>query len=142
MPFVPRCPASWPAQWWNCVPYRYGFDLYHFGYFWEAHEVWEDAWKTLPPEAPERALVQGLIFLTACCLKIYCGNGRGATRHCRMALARLQSLETDGRMMGIDVVDLAMRLQRLYGALDLDPMHLDNHLQLAPFIVLQMPEVA
>lgn len=142
MPAVPPCPESWPADWWDCVPYLYGFDLYHFGYFWEAHEVWEEAWQGLAKATPERGLVQGLIFLTATCLKMRDGNVRGARRHCRMARLRLESLDTDTVLLGVAVKDLAMALQRLYRALDRDPGHLEDHLQTAPIIPLHSADEA
>ena len=51
----------------------YGMDLYENHYWWEAHEVWERLWLSLPlvsdeqwpKEHPQRRFVQGHILLSA-----------------------------------------------------------------------------
>lgn len=51
----------------------YGWDLYENHYWWEAHEVWERLWKSMPIEStekwpnehPQRRYVQGHILLSA-----------------------------------------------------------------------------
>ena len=55
-----------------------GRRLYAAGFFWEAHEAWEDAWRELPVDDPRRLFLQGLIQLTAARWKLARGEGRAA----------------------------------------------------------------
>ena len=50
------------------------------GYFWEAHELLEPVWMDLPEDAPERALVQGLIQLANAGLKRRMGRAGAVAR--------------------------------------------------------------
>ena len=49
--------------------YRWGIDLYNAGYYWEAHEAWEQLWRQAVAESPAHQLLQGLIQSTASALK-------------------------------------------------------------------------
>ena len=42
-----------------------GIRLFDEGYHWEAHEVWEGAWRATPRERAEWAFLKGLIQLAA-----------------------------------------------------------------------------
>lgn len=42
-----------------------GVALFHAGYYWEAHEVWECRWNAVGRTGPEADLLRGLIHLTA-----------------------------------------------------------------------------
>lgn len=66
-----------------------GLALYRAGAFWEAHEAWEPVWLGLPPNAPERALVQGLIQLANARLKLAMGRARAARRIADLAAEAL-----------------------------------------------------
>jgi predicted metal-dependent hydrolase len=67
-----------------------GVARFNAGRWYEAHEVWEEAWRQ---EAGERRwLLQGLILVAAGWLKRQAGRSEGArTLFCR-ALDRLESL--------------------------------------------------
>lgn len=56
--------------------FLFGVDLYNAGFFWEAHEVWEPVWMSLPPNSRERIACQALIQAANGCLKL--GIGRSA----------------------------------------------------------------
>lgn len=45
-----------------------GFDLFHEGFFWEAHEVWEEVWHRCRPTL-EGQLLKSCILTTASRLK-------------------------------------------------------------------------
>lgn len=57
--------------------FRRGVDLYHAGYLWEAHEVWERLWKATD-DPVRREFIQGLIQLAAAQIKAQAGPPRGA----------------------------------------------------------------
>src|SRR5262245_1128950 len=45
--------ALTPENWSKHAAYLRGIDLYHQGYFWEAHEAWEGPWKEADPDSLE-----------------------------------------------------------------------------------------
>ena len=49
--------------------YLWGVDLYNQGYYWEAHEAWEDLWRQVETDTRPRRFLQGLIQCTAAALK-------------------------------------------------------------------------
>ena len=57
-----------------------GFEAFHAGYFWEAHELWEPVWLQLPPASRERHVLQGLIQLANAALKRRMGLGAASDR--------------------------------------------------------------
>ena len=100
---TPRPPESWldsrlaeivpanPAETLGCPAFRFGFDLYHAGFFWEAHEVWERLWQVArrdPARKIEATALQTLILITACELHLRMGNPPGADRLAKKAWAR------------------------------------------------------
>jgi len=69
-------------------PFRYGLDLFNYGYYWEAHEAWEPLWlaaRREPAAQPLAMLVKALIKLAAAGVKLREGNAAGAQRHARRA---------------------------------------------------------
>lgn len=60
-------------RWRQSPGYLYGCDLYNRGFWWEAHEAWEAIWQLAGRESPERAVLQGLIQVANCHLKLYMG---------------------------------------------------------------------
>ena len=79
-------PAA-PGQWTDNLVYLYGIDLYHQGYFWEAHEAWETLWIRAVQRSREKCFYQGLILLTVGMLKAGMGNMRGACSLSKMRTA-------------------------------------------------------
>jgi len=69
---------------------RRGAALYRSGRFFDAHEVWEDAWRQLARGSAAAALYQGLIQWAAACLKLESGQHRGAERLAERAVASLR----------------------------------------------------
>jgi hypothetical protein len=105
--------------WETCEAYRYGIDLYHQGYFWEAHEAWELLWRAAGRESVEGEFVQALIRNSAALLKAHTGNQRGTFRHSRAAFLLLGGvLDQRGagsRVLGMDVMDLMDQMDACYG---------------------------
>ena len=65
-------------QWRQCDRYREGIDLFNQGYYWEAHEAWEDVWKVMARGGSEAQILQGLIKVAASGIKIRQGYAKAA----------------------------------------------------------------
>ncbi len=77
---APRAAARLdPEACWACEGFRYGVDLWNHGFFWEAHEAWEDPWRAAGRETEVGRALQGLILLAAAALKRELG-ARGPAR--------------------------------------------------------------
>ena len=74
----------------------YALDLFNAGFYWEAHEAWEDFWHAFGRTSPEAQVVQGLIHLAAACVKIREGKPAGVARHTRRARELLGDLNSAG----------------------------------------------
>src|SRR5262245_27310355 len=74
-----------PARFAACREYLRGFDLFNHGYYWEAHEVWEQLWHAAGRRGPTAALLQGLIKLAAAAVKVREGRPQGTKRLARGA---------------------------------------------------------
>jgi hypothetical protein len=77
-----------PQRWQACSPYLYGIDLFNHGYYWEAHEVWEELWRACGRSGPAGTFLKALIGLAAAGFKVRVGNLQGVRRHAQRA-ARL-----------------------------------------------------
>jgi predicted metal-dependent hydrolase len=95
--------------------FRWGIDLYHHGYFWEAHEAWEELWREA--EGPERELLAGLIQLAATALKIRGGQLEAARR---LGERAEQHLRAAGASPTLDASALADQLARWLATEPLD----------------------
>lgn len=68
---------------------RRGVELFNAGRYWEAHEVWEEAW-TPDRHGPDRGFWKGLIQVAAGCLHYTRGNRRGAVNKWRSGAGYLR----------------------------------------------------
>ncbi len=59
----------------------YGIDLFNNGYFWEAHEVWESAWRDADRDSDLWLFRKSLIRLAAAALKLRLGSPAGVEAH-------------------------------------------------------------
>jgi hypothetical protein len=59
----------------------HGVDLFNHGYFWEAHEAWEEPWQVERRDSPHRLYLQGLIRLAAAALKFRTQQPAGVMAH-------------------------------------------------------------
>jgi hypothetical protein len=85
-----------------------GVVLFNAGHFYEAHEVWEEAW--LRESGERRLLLQGLILVAAGWLKRDAGNARGAWTLFSRALERLEHLPPGCE--GMDIGGLRLQVAR------------------------------
>lgn len=70
----------------------WGEDLFNHGYYWEAHEAWEGLWHLADKGSTLRALLKGLILLSAAGVKIREGKRAAARRHTGRAAGLLRQL--------------------------------------------------
>ncbi len=79
------------GQWQASRGFLWGVDLYNEGFFWEAHEAWEELWKQAARPSPTRSLLQGLIQCAAAALKMRCEQPRGAASLASTAIEHLHA---------------------------------------------------
>ena len=83
----------------------HGLDLFHHGFWWEAHECWETLWHGRDRGSGEGFLLQGLILLAAAHLQWSRGRLRGRDLLAERALARLHAAASnapsDGHIAGL-----------------------------------------
>lgn len=91
-----------------------GVALFNTGRWFEAHEVWEEAWKR--ESGARRALLQGLIQVAAGCLKQAEGRAEGARTLFTRALDRLELLPTLCEGVDVGVLVSQVRQWREAGA--------------------------
>ncbi|MBL8767084.1 MAG: DUF309 domain-containing protein [Planctomycetes bacterium] len=93
------------SNWSRHTGFLFGFDLFNRGFFWEAHEVWEEAWHRVPPRSSARLLLQALIQATASALKARCGDLARARGLSDSALGKLARIDGP-RLCGVPLADL------------------------------------
>ena len=79
-----------PEAWVHNESYLYGVDLFNHGYWWEAHEAWENVWLTTAKHDLEGQYLQSLIQFSAALLKLYSGSKRGFDNLYREAEKRMR----------------------------------------------------
>lgn len=92
--------------------FAWGQDLFNHAYYWEAHEAWEGLWRVADRGSPLRALLKGLILLSAAGVKIREGKRAAARRHAARAGTLLRDLtkvphEAFSRALGMSPALLA-----------------------------------
>ena len=115
----PDAAATAPERWRENRTYLYGCDLYNHGYWWEAHEAWEDLWHLTGHSGTQAAYFKGLIQAAACALKVELGNLAGACTLIARSEAYLQRVtdEVDGPVyMGLDIPGWLDYLRTYYDA--------------------------
>ena len=77
-PFLPGSgqprPQPGPDSW---DPWKWGIDLFNHGYYWEAHEAWEQLWQESVKDSAHGLVLRGLIQTAAACLKSRQNQSRG-----------------------------------------------------------------
>jgi len=65
--------------------YLFGIDLFNHGFYWEAHEIWEQLWIACGRSGQEADFLKGLIKLAAAGVKVREGRPIGVQRHASRA---------------------------------------------------------
>lgn len=81
----PPVTAPTSREWRDCRAHLRAIDLFNAGYYWEAHETWEQVWIALGRSGMAADFFKGLIKLAATGVKQLEGNLQGAARHLRRA---------------------------------------------------------
>lgn len=95
-----------------------GMDLFDHRYWWESHEVWEQAWRAVPRDGAASALLQGLIQVAASLLQRHRGAADQGDRLHRRALRWLEAAEARGgsSVLGVDLPALRARVALAWDA--------------------------
>ncbi len=107
-----------PARWHAWPAYLYGVDLFNHGYYWEAHEAWEQAWHACGRRGDVGDLLRGLIHLAGAGFATRRGKPAGRRRHARLAAERFGRLaarpgQEAGRFLGLDPASLVALAERI-----------------------------
>jgi uncharacterized protein len=107
-----------PYRWWSSEPYLYGFDLFHAGFYWEAHAEWESLWHAHERTGDVAELLRSLIRIAAAGVKLRQGKLEHAKRHLTAAGTRLESLagRHTGTCCGIDPSALSAMVVAAHGS--------------------------
>ncbi len=94
-----------PERWREDHAWLLGVDLWNAGYFWEAHELWESAWKARDRKGRQAVFLQAMIKAAAAEVKIRSGAWGAARALWTRAAAALEPFGGDpfSRFMGLDV---------------------------------------
>jgi hypothetical protein len=117
-PLDPRAPGDSEAL-------LYAIDLFHHGYYWEAHEGWEALWHAAGRTGPIAELLKALIKLAAAGVKMREGIADGVRSHGGRARAHLDHLlATEGdHFCAFDLRALASFADEVAAMADEAPAH-------------------
>ena len=76
-----KCEPLTPENAQRHEEYLWGIQLFNHGYYWEAHETWEQVWHACGRVGVAADYLKGLIKLAACGVKSREGNPEGVARH-------------------------------------------------------------
>ncbi|GAA4437520.1 DUF309 domain-containing protein [Bremerella cremea] len=74
---------------------RVGVDLFHHGFYWEAHEAWEACWIAAGRRGAKGDLLRGLIHLAASGVKARQGSQHGVQTHAEKTCLAWSELSED-----------------------------------------------
>ena len=100
----------------------HGLALFNAGFWWEAHEVWEEVWMRAPDGSSEKAMVQAAIQLANAALKVLMGKPKATRRLC--AIVEEKALEA-GDAMGLSSDAVIGRAKALSASLNVDKVRLE-----------------
>ena len=102
----------------QCIWLDAGIENFNAGRFWNAHEDWEDLWKSLKGNAKQDLIdgVQGLIQIAAMLLNHERKKSRGVASLWIKSSAKLEPVM--GGLFGIDVASLYSECEPFYEDID------------------------
>ncbi len=88
-----------------------GIELFNAGYYWEAHEVWEELWHACGRKGTTADVLRALIKLAAAGVKVRERQEHGVRTHARRAAELLGSAKERGDecRLGLDLAGLIER---------------------------------
>lgn len=114
----PAVPQIDPARWLDSQTYLYGVDLFNHGYYWEAHEAWEQLWHACNRRGLLADFFKGLIHLAAAGVKARERREEGIGRHAQRAAVLFEDCAALGggandRLLGLSLCTLARECRNL-----------------------------
>ena len=97
------------ATWETCDEYLYGIDLFNHGYWWEAHEVFEEFWRAAGRGTLLGNFLQGLIQVAAALVKDAVGSKAAAQSLARSGCSKLRKMP--GVVLGVACNELASSVE-------------------------------
>ena len=91
----PVVSVSLVSGWRESSDYLFGIDLFNHGFYWEAHEIWEQLWIACGRSGREADFLKGLIKLAAAGVKVREGRPIGVQRHAARARELFQLVSDD-----------------------------------------------
>lgn len=109
-------PQPWdPPCWARLEPWLHGVDLFNRFYFWEAHEAWEELWRSAPRGLPHELMLRGLIQIAAALLKCHMRAPAAARRLSHAGLEKLNLVaQSTPAMMGLPVAATANEFETYF----------------------------
>src|SRR5262249_34010177 len=97
-------------------PFDAGINFFNGGRYFEAHEVWEDLWRSA--RGPLRLFYQGLVQAAGGLHHLKHGNLKGATAQIKKSLSKLEGdpvkfFRNDNRKLSHDLGDVLNRMEPL-----------------------------
>ncbi len=108
---LPAAPLTL-EQWQSSEAYTRGIELFNAGYYWEAHELWEEVWKVMERQGALAELLKGLIKLAAVGIKIRQGRPNAARSLLARATKHFESVAGQCSVnptAGLDLASLVTR---------------------------------
>jgi hypothetical protein len=131
-------PVAFDA-WFESQHYLFGVDLYNHGYWWEAHESWEDLWRPTDRGGVQRRFLQGLIQSAVVHLKFRQRLAGGFHRLRESSRGHLESARrriSGSCYMGLDLDGFLASMEAYYAPLPIGDPHDPRRF---PYIHLAFP---
>src|SRR5207302_453958 len=92
---VAACAPPDPDNWSSCPTHCHGLDLFHHGYYWEAHEEWESLWHACGRRGTLATFFKALIQLAVAGVKVREGKPSGVITHAFRGAELLRAVLAD-----------------------------------------------
>ena len=115
----PVASVSLVSGWRVSSDYLFGIDLFNHGFYWEAHEIWEQLWIACGRSGREADFLKGLIKLAAAGVKVREGRPIGVQRHASRARELFQLVSENlidgvtGHLGGLDLSALCDAAEKI-----------------------------
>lgn len=112
----PKPPFLPPERWAEDQAFLRGCDFFNRGWWWEAHETWEDLWHVVEGRHSRLwLLLKGLIQLAACALQRERGVDKGAARLLGTATEYIEQVAADDQPGGAEPAQSSSKPARFCG---------------------------
>lgn len=102
--------------------YLFGIDLFNYGYYWEAHEVWEGLWKAHGKEGLIADFLKALIRMSASGVKVRQGQINGIKEHSKFSgemFLKIKEKTNQNLYLGLSLEKLNDNCSQIYNNADI-----------------------